>query len=473
MRVEAAHDGRSQDLDRGLGLVAAMGVIIANVVGTGVFMKARVMIVNVGTPGLVLMAWLVAGLLTLAGSLVFGELSAMAPRAGGQFNFIGAAYGRRLAFLFAWSRVIATGGGVAAIAILTVTFLNDALGGTLTPEALRLLPVGLIGVGMALNLASVRTTGLAATLLTVVKIGAVLVIAGGSFLLSDGSLDHLALSGADGAGHGVPESARLGWAGFGAAMGAALWGYNGWAIITTLGGEVRDPGRVLPRAMVFSTLLVMGLYLLVNVAYFHALTPREIADLPVELSVAGATVTRFAGRGATSVLAVVLTVSAYATMHVSLLVAARVPFAMARQGLAPAAFGKLNSQQVPALSVIVLAAAAAILAFTGTFDSLTDLTIFVLWVFFGLAGSTVLVLRRRLPDAPRPYCVPGYPVVPLVFLAVTLFMLGGMIVSTPGRCLMGMGLVALGLPLYSLRARTLPADDPQAWLGSEDGVQAP
>ena len=330
MKVEAAHDGRSQDLDRGLGLVAAMGVIIANVVGTGVFMKARVMIVNVGTPGLVLTAWLVAGLLTLAGSLVFGELSAMAPRAGGQFNFIGAAYGRRLAFLFAWSRVIATGGGVAAIAILTVTFLNDALGGLLTPEALRLLPVGLIAVGMALNLASVRTTGLAATLLTVVKIGAVLVIAGGSFLLSDGSLDHLALSGADGAGHGVPESARLGWAGFGAAMGAALWGYNGWAIITTLGGEVRDPGRVLPRAMVLSTLLVMGLYLLVNVAYFHALTPREIADLPVELSVAGATVTRFAGRGATSVLAVVLTVSAYATMHVSLLVA----------GCGPGEFGR-------------------------------------------------------------------------------------------------------------------------------------
>lgn len=446
---------------------------MANVVGTGVFMKARVMIVNVGTPGLVLTAWLVAGLLTLAGSLVFGELSAMAPRAGGQFNFIGAAYGRRLAFLFAWSRVIATGGGVAAIAILTVTFLNDALGGTLSPPALRFLPVGVIGVGMALNLASVRATGLAATLLTALKVTAVLGIAAGSFLLSDGSWAHLALSGADGAGHGVPESARLGWAGFGAAMGAALWGYNGWAIITTLGGEVRDPGRVLPRAMVLSTLIVMGLYLLINTAYFHVLTPREVADLPEELSVAGATVSRFAGRGATSLLAATLSVSAYATMHVSLLVAARVPFAMAHQGLALRAFGELNSRQVPALSVIVLAAASALLAFTGTFDSLTDLTIFVLWVFFGLAGSTVFVLRRKLPDAPRPFRVPGYPAVPLVFLAVTAFMLASMLLSTPGRCLLGLGLVALGLPFYSLRAPTLPADDPWSWLGSGDGPQEP
>jgi len=454
-------------LDRGLTLLPAIGIIIANVIGTGVFMKARVMTANVGTPSLVMAAWIAGGLLTLAGSLVFGELSAMSPRSGGPLNFIGAAYGRRWAFLFAWSRAIAYGAGIAAVAILTVTFLNDVLGGALSPLQLKIMPPLVIAFSAALNLCSVRATGGVAMALTGVKISILLTIAFGAFLLSDGSFSHFGMSGAAGAAHGVPESARLGLSGFGAAVAGALWGYNGWAIIASVGGEVRDPGRVLPRAMSLASLLVIGLYLLINASYFFALTPLEIADLPEHTSVAVATIQRFAGDGAASLLAIGLVISAYGTMHVALLVGARIPFAMTRQGLAPASLGKLNSKAVPAVSVVAIAIWSSVLALSGTFDILTDLTIFVLWLFVGLTGTTIFVLRRKFPDAPRPYRVLGYPVIPIAFLLATVFMLISMLTSTPGRCLAGVGLVLIGLPAYSLIARRLPPDDSANWIGVE------
>ncbi len=457
----------SRTLDRGLTLLPAIGIILANVIGTGVFMKARVMTANVGTPWLVLAAWVAGGALTLVGSLVFGELSAMMPRSGGPFNFIGAAYGRRWAFLFAWSRGIVTAAGVAAVAILTVTFLNDALGASLSSLQIQLLPVFVIAIGTALNLLSVRATGGVATALMGVKVSILLTIAIGAFLLSDGSFAHFGMSGAAGAGHGVPESARVGLSGFGAAMAGALWSYSGWSIIATIGGEVRDPGRVLPRAMFFSTLLVMGLYILINASYFFVLTPVEIADFPKNTSVAVAAFQRFAGSGAASFLAVGLVISAYGTMHVSLLIASRIPFAMASQGLAPASFGKLNSKNVPAVSVIVIASCASALALSGTFDRLTDLSIFVTWIFFGLTGTSLFALRRKFPDAHRPYRVLGYPLIPVIFLLATVFLLVSMLISTPVRCLWGIGMILVGLPVYSIFARRLPSDDPEAWIGAE------
>jgi len=458
---------RGLQLDRGLTLIPATAVIMANVIGTGVFMKARVMTANVGSPGLVLTAYIAAGLLALAGCLVLGELAAMMPRSGGAFNFLGAAYGRRWAFLYAWTQGLAVGAGVAAVAILTVTFLNDATGGALSPFQLRALPVAVIGVGAGLNLLSVRATGGVATCLTGIKIGLVLTIAFGAFALSDGSFDHFGMSGAAGAAHGVPEASRLGLGGFGAAMAGALWSYNGWAIITTVGGEVRDPGRILPKAMVLSTLLVLVLYLFINASYFFAMTPLEITDLPEHVSVAGSTVERFAGAGLTSLLTTGLVISAYGTLHTSLLTGSRIPFAMATRGLAPASFRKLNRRQVPSTAVIALALWASALVLTGTFDSLTDVTIFLVWVFVGLTGTAVFRLRRRFPDAPRPYRVFGFPVVPVLFLLATGFMLASMLISTPMRCLAGSAMIITGVPVYAFFRRHAPKLEGEAWFGEE------
>ncbi len=454
-------------LVRALTVVPATAVILANIIGTGVFVKARVMTVNVGTPGMALTVWLCAGLLSLAGALVYAELSTMMPRSGGEFHYLGAAYGRRWAFLYGWSRSVVLGASIAAVAILFVTFLNDLLGGTIPGWGLKVLPVVIIFIASGLNLASVRSTGHIATALTAVKVSIVLFVGIGAFLLADGSWAHFSQSGAEGVGEGVPDSARLGLGGFGAAMLGALWAYNGWNIITALGGEVKDPARTLPRSMVGGTLLVIALYMLINAAYYYVLTPVEIASLPANSSVANAAVLRFAGKTAAAVMSAGLVISAYGTLHTTLLMGARYPFALAQKGLLPAGLGIISSHSVPAVAVLSMGAWSIVLALSGTFDVLTDIYIFVLWIFYGMTGSAVFILRRKLPDAERPYRVWGYPVIPALFLLVTAFLLINTFVATPGRALCGFALVIVGLPIYEFYSRRIEPEDRSSWLGGE------
>jgi len=353
------------------------------------------------------------------------------------------------------------------VSILFVTFLNDLLGAAIPPWALKALPLVVIAIATGLNLGTVRSTGHIATALTSVKVALVLCVGVGAFLLADGSWAHFFQSGAEGVGEDVPESARLGMSGFGAAMLGALWSYNGWAIITSLGGEVKQPSRTLPRAMVGGTLLVIALYMLINTAYFYVLTPLEIASLDPSSSVANATVRRFAGNTAAAVMSMGLVISAYGTLHTTLLVGSRTPFALARKGLLPASLGIISARGVPALAVLSIGAWGIVLALTGTFDILTDIYVFVLWIFYGMTGSALFVLRSRLPDVERPCRVWGYPVIPALFLMITVFLLVNTFVATPGRALSGFLLVIAGLPVYAFYSRRLEPDDPSAWLGSE------
>jgi len=460
-------ESAERPLVRALTLIPATAIILANVIGTGVFVKARVMIVNVGTPGMVLLVWICAGLLTLTGALVYAELSTMMPRSGGAINFLGAAYGRRWAYLYGWTYSVSIGASIAAVAILFITFLNDLLGGAIPPWALKALPVVAIVVATGLNLATVRSTGRIATALTFVKVAIVLSVGIGAFLLADGSWEHFSLSAVGDVGQDIPESARLGVRGFGAAMLGALWGYNGWAIITSLGGEVKDPARTLPRTMVGGTMVVIALYLLINAAYFFVLTPMEVGNLPQGQSVANATVLRFAGKSAAAVMSAGLVISAYGTLHTSLLVGSRIPFALARKGLMPAGLGLVSSRNVPAIAVLAIGAWSLVLALSGTFDILTDIYIFVMWIFYGMTCSAVFVLRRKQPDAERPYRMWGYPVVPAVFLAVTMFLLVNTFIATPGRAMSGFLMVIAGLPVYAYYSRRLPPEEPRAWLGHD------
>jgi len=322
-------------LVRSFTLVPAAAVIIANIVGTGIFVKTRVMTVNVGSPELVIAVWVIAGLLSLAGAMLYAELSTMMPRAGGQFNFIGAAFGQRWAFLYGWTRVLVSGAGGAAIAMLFVIFLNNLLGNSLSPLAMRVLPVCVIIVAVGLNFASGRANGSIATALTVGKILLVLTIAAGAFLFGDGSWTHFDGNAAGGLGEGVPESARGGVAGFGAAMLGALWAYNGWNVIVVIGGEVKNPSWTLPRALIGGTTLVIVLYVLINIAYFYVLSPLEIANIPESSSIASEVAARFMGAGAAAVLSAGLMLSAYGTLHAGTLTAPRLPYAMAERGLLP------------------------------------------------------------------------------------------------------------------------------------------
>ena len=443
-----------RQLVRALTLIPAAAVILANIIGTGVFVKARVMTCNVGSPEMVLVVWLVAGLLTLAGALVYAELGSMMPRSGGEFHFIGAAFGRRWAFLYGWTKTVALGASAAAVSIIMVIFLNDLVGGTLPPIAIQVLPLLIIAISAGINFASVRSSGQTATVLTAVKIALVLLVGLGAFLLADGSWGNFSMGGGEtGTCEGVPDSAKLGLTGFGAAMLGALWGYNGWAVIASLGGEIKDPGRTLPRALVGGTLTVIALYLLINAAYFYVMTPIEVASVAQSSSVAREAAMRFFGPGIAALMSAGLMVSAYGTLHTTLLSGPRVPFALARDGLLPRSLAYLSANGVPTVAISVICVWSIILAASGTFDILTDMYIFVLWVFFGMNGLAVFILRRREPDASRPYRAWGYPVVPALFLLVTAYLLINTVIATPTRAIAGIGLIVVGLPLYEYFTR--------------------
>lgn len=453
-------------LVRGLTLIPATALIVTNVIGTGVFVKARVMTCNVGTPWMVLLAYLFAGILTLGGALTFAELSAMMPRSGGQYNYIGAAFGRVWAFLYGWMETLLDGAAsIAALAIVFVIFLNDLLGGTLSPLQVQMFTVGTIVAVTMLTLASMHTNGMLATVITALKVMLVAGIGIAAFAFSDGSWAHFAASGTSGACEGVSAGARLGVTGFGAAVIGALWGYNGWADISFVAEEVRDPERTVPRALIGGSVLIIGLYLLVNAGYFYALEPQAVASVPEASSVAGVVMLRMLGAGGASLLTIGMMLSTFGALHSLSLSVARLPFAMARDGLLPRTFATISPRaRVPSHAILLLGACAIGFAFSGAFDVLTDLIVFMLLLFNGLAVASVYVLRRTLPDAARPYRVRGYPVVPMLFLLATAYLMINTLLATPGRALAGVGIVALGLPLYAYYARRLPPGRPEDWL---------
>ncbi len=288
-------------LIRGLGLTAAIAVNVANVIGTGVFLKARVMTCNVGTPGIALSVWLVAGLLSLAGALTYAELLAMFPRAAGEYGIMRDAYGRPWGFIYGWTQfAIARSASAAALAVGFAIFLNQLLGGSLNHiyftlhlprgydvpfKGIQLIALTAITVTVLINCAAVSFSGNFATVLTSIKVLLLIGVGLGAFFYSGGNWSHLSQANAGGACEGVAITTG-GLAGFAAAMLGALWAYDGWNNITFLAGEVKQPERNLPLGLIISMFLVMGLYLLVNIGYYHVLTPTEVANVPASLSVA-------------------------------------------------------------------------------------------------------------------------------------------------------------------------------------------
>ena len=455
---------------KGIGLLAAMALIVTNAVGTGVFLKARVMICNVGTPEMVLLAYAVAGLYVLAGALIYAELSTLMPRSGGAYNYIGAAYGRLWAFLYGWMETFIEGAaGMAALAIVFVIFFNNLLGDTLSSGASTLLVLATLVFVTALNLASVRVNKSLATVVTGLKVALLIGIAGCAFFFGDGSWANYALSGADGTCEGVPADARMGLAGFGAAIIAALWSYSGAMTIIVIAEEVRDPARTLPRALFSSALTLIGLYLLVNAAYFYALSPDTVASISESSSVAGTVIARVVGAGASTLMAAGLMVSSFGALHCTVLEMARFPFAMARDRLLPALFATVSrNSHVPTHAVLLLGVCAIAFAISGTFDVLTDMIIFSVLIFDFMAVTAVFILRKRAPAMPRPYRTWGYPFLPVVYLLATAWLTLNTLLTMPGRSLAGLGLIALGLPVYAYYARGRPPSRLEDWLDNDE-----
>jgi basic amino acid/polyamine antiporter, APA family len=450
------------ELTRGVGPWAATAVNVANMIGTGVFLKTRVMTCNVGSAKMVLIVWLVAGLLSLAGTFAYSEIGAMMPEAGGDYVYLRRAYGRLVGFLYGWMAfTVARAGSQAALAVGLAIFMNVALGGLLDRwhvgamlfgqhlSGLKVVALLTIWVVALINCASVSAGGRMALTLTIAKVGLIIGVGIGAFAFAAGDWSHLSQSGLAGTCEGVAASARGGMAGFGAAMLGALWAYDGWQNVAPLAGEVRDPQRNLPRAFIGGTLVVTALYLLVNLAYFYALTPLQIAGVPLSSSVATEVLKRFLGPVAVSMTAVALMISSFGSLHASALANSRIPYAMARDGLFFRSLARLSPRSnVPARAIVAQAAWASVLALSGSYDTLTDSVIFASWLFYGLTTASLFVFRKSMPDAPRPYRAFGYPWLPMVFLWMTAALLINTFIAAPRQALLGVAVLSAGLPFY-------------------------
>ncbi len=457
-------------LIRGLGLIAAISVNVANIIGTGVFLKARVMTCNVGTPGKALIVWVIAGVLSLAGALTYAELLAMMPRAAGEYGIIRDAYGRPLSFIYGWAQfLIARTASAAALAVGFAIFLNDLVKGALDTVyfkytfpgghvvsfgRLQLVALTAIIVTTLINCAAVRVSGGVASVLTGMKIVLLLGIGFGAFFYSGGDWGHLGMANTGGLCEGVAITTG-GMAGFAAAMLGALWAYDGWNNITFLAGEVKNPHRNLPLALIGGGLVVMGLYLFVNVNYFHVLSPTELASVPASSSVAAEVVKRLLGAGAVTLMAAAMMTSSFGALHASLLATARIPYALAKDGLIIKSLAHVSPHtHVPVRALMVQMFWACIVALSGSYDTITDYAIFALTLFYILVAASIFLFRKRMPDAERPYRTWGYPVVPVVFICVSCWLIFQTIRNTPQQSAIGLGLIMLGLPVYWLISRS-------------------
>jgi APA family basic amino acid/polyamine antiporter len=428
-------------LRRDLGIFSATGVVVGTMIGVGIFLGPRVIARSLTTPGLVMLAWALGGLFVFCGALTFAELGAMMPSSGGGYAYIREAYGPFWAYLNGWSGFAV--GKAASVSALAVGF-GDFLGLTRAQEILVALV--LIAAITLVNVVGVRHAGRFGVAAMALKLGALALLVLGGLAVLGGSLPRLAAHPLAPAGAG---SASL-LSAFGVALIPVFFAYDGWANSTQVAEEVRDPARNVPRSLILGTLAVMLVYVLANLVYLLALGDRVGASN----FAASETASAIAGPAAAGFVVVAVLVSIVGTINAVTLSGPRIGYAMARDGLFFRKVGELTRWGTPGWSIVlqgVIAAALVLVPPIGglpLFDTLLTYVIVDAFLFYALGASCVLVLRRTTPHAARPYKVPLYPWVPLVFVGGTALFLLNAFLTDPIDSLGGVAIVALGIPGY-------------------------
>lgn len=430
-------------LIKGLSTWDAAALVVGTVIGTGIFLKTSTMAQYLGHPNWVMLAWLIAGLLSYAGALSYAELSSRFPRAGGEYAYLREGYGDLVAFLYGWMRMWVGGpGSIAAYAVGAATLFSG-----LVPLPHEPLAVSFIVLSSAINCMTVKASGRVQTLLTFAKLLLIFGIVGG-VLLNSGQLQNWSSAG--------DHVEFAGWSAFGSALVAALWAFDGWNNLPMVGSEVKNAQRALPVALALGMLAVAAAYLSANVAYFLALPFEQVTQAnstayPDALPVATLAAQTFLGHSGVAIMSVIFTVSAVGAMHGSILTGARVPYAMAMDGLMVSPLRYVHPQtRSPIGGVIFECVVACILAMSGTFDQLTDAVIFSAWIFYALATASLVYFRKQdAKTGTRPaFLAPGYPVIPFLFICMSLALLANTVYSSPKPTLMGLFTILLGVPVY-------------------------
>lgn len=455
--------GNQRSLVRTLGLGYVIIFVIANIIGSGVYKKIAPMAAELHSSVWILAAWIVGGIITLFGALSNAEVAGLLADTGGEFVYLKKIYNRFFAFIYGWSlfTVIQTA-TISSLAYIFAQSLNSivhlpevmtsmqhfSIGGVFLPFQdfnVKLMAILLILLLTGLNISGLKTgAGASRAVMLTVFAGLFLIVVFG--LSSGNSMPENFMNVNDLVGGTVTLSS------FFTAMLAAFWAYQGWVSVGFIGGEIKDPTRNIPKGIVIGVLVVISIYLLVNVTYLTLLSIPQLEQIHAAGNQIAAVeaVRSFWGTGGVMFISLLILLTTLGCTNASILTGARPYYAMAREKLFFSGIGKLNKNNVPGNSLLWQGIWASVLVLSGTFDQLTDMIIFAVFIFYGATTLGVFILRRKMPDAHRPYKVWGYPVVPAIFILFCIALFVNTIVARPREAAIGLILILAGIPIYFL-----------------------
>ena len=430
----------SKELQKNIGFLAALSTVVGVVIGSGVFFKPQAIYTATnGAPGLGLIAWFLGGIITIAGGLTATEVSAAIPKTGGMMIYIEKVYGKSLGFLTGWMQtVLFFPGTIAACAVIFAQQASELLGSTSDNMKIVLpIAIGIILLTAFLNTIGSSFGGYIQTIATIGKLVPLVLIIVFGFIKGNSTEVFNPL-----VGEGVNTITTLG-----QVLIATLFAYDGWINVGTIAGEMKDPGRDLPKAIVGGLSLVMAVYLAINIAYLWVVPASELANVT---SPASLVATKIFGYMGGRVISIGILISVFGTLNGYLLTGPRVAYALSKDGLLPGSkmFLKVNNGGSPYNAIYLIAIIASIYALTGQFNLLTDLTVFAVWVFYVLTFIGVMLLRKRNPELNRPYRVPLYPIIPLVAIIGGSFVVINQLFTSPIISLGGIIITIIGFPIY-------------------------
>ncbi|NLD64780.1 MAG: amino acid permease [Bacteroidales bacterium] len=456
-----------RNLTRALGLGYVIIIVISNMLGSGVFKKIAPMAAELHSSEWILLVWLAAGLITLFGALSNAEVAGLLADTGGEFVYLRTIYGRFFSFLYGWSlfTVIQTA-AISGVAYVFTQSLNSIIsipdllpsmhhlniGGIFYPFqdfGIKLTTILLILFLTFLNMSGLKSGAwVNKAILLIVGAGLLLIVMAGLTGDQDSAAGNMATSQSP-VRHTVTLSS------FYTAMLAAFWAYQGWVSVGFIGGEVKHPHRNIPKGIIAGVAIVIIVYLVVNYTYLRLLSIPQLEEINNSGNqIAGIEAIRgLWGKGGVLFISLLIIISTLGCTNASILTGARPYYAMARQGLFFRGTGRLNNRNVPSASLLWQGIWASILVLSGTFDQLTDMLIFAVYIFYGATAMGVFILRRRMPDAHRPYKTWGYPIVPVIFVLFCVGLFFNTIITRPREAGIGLSLILLGIPVYFLLLR--------------------
>ncbi len=431
----------SELLVRRLGLWSSVGIVIGVTIGSGIFRTPAAIATRVPDPMLMLTVWLIGGVISLCGALAVAELAASLPQTGGWYVYLREAWGRLAGFLFGWAELVLIRASAAgAIATVFSEYLLRSIGydPAHLPAATDYIAAAAIVFAAAVNIRGVQLGATLAGISTVAKFGALAFLVATSFLFGASGGATVANFTAD----APPVAPGL----FGLALVSVLWAYDGFADLSFAAGEVKDPQRTLPRAIVGGTIAIITIYLLANAAYLYVSPVSRVAESPL---IAADTMQAIFGRAGVALVSVVVTVSTFGALIAIMLSAPRIFFAMADDRLFFAAVASVHPKyKTPWVAISLAAVLGVAFVLTRTFEQLADTFVLSIWPFYGVAIAGLYRLRRTRPDLPRPYKVPGYPLLPAVFIAGVVYLVGNALIADPLWTTVTFGIVLAGVPVY-------------------------